>query len=293
MDRITSTPIPQDDLDLNIAAFRRSLDAADKAKKTIRLYADAANDLARFLREQGMPTTVRNIRREHVEMYLVSLRERGLQPSTRNQTFRCLQAFWKYLVSEDEVKDSPLRNIPRPKIPETPPDRVTPAQMNALLDACKGTTFEDRRDTAIMLFFFTSGMRLAELAGLTTEDMDYDRKQARVTGKFHRTRDVRYGRRAGQALDRYLRSARSFAPATSVGAPTMCASMPNMSCSRAFITAIARYVMSMPIHFRGGSSFCAATSAVPQPQKGSSTMSPGLEDAEIIRSNRATGFWVG
>src|SRR5688500_2388847 len=122
MDRITSTPVPQDDLDLNIAAFGRSLAAADKARKTIVLYTRAASDLARYLRPPGMPTTVPNLRREHIESYPLDLRDRGHQPSTRNQTFRCLQAWWKYLITEDEVKDSPLRNIPRPKVPENPPD---------------------------------------------------------------------------------------------------------------------------------------------------------------------------
>ncbi len=49
--------------------------------------------------------------------------------------------------------------------------------------------------------------------------------------------------------------------------------------------------MSMPIHWRP--SFWAATVAVPQPQNGSSTMSPGLDDAEMIRSSNRMGFCVG
>jgi hypothetical protein len=40
-------------------------------------------------------------------------------------------------------------------------------------------------------------------------------------------------------------------------------------------------------------SFSAAWTVVPQPQKGSRTTSPGLEEAERMRSSRATGFWVG
>jgi len=46
--------------------------------------------------------------------------------------------------------------------------------------------------------------------------------------------------------------------------------------------------MSMPIQRR--SSFWAAWTAVPQPQKGSRTMSPGLEEAEMMRSRRVRGF---
>ena len=206
----TSTILARDDLDINIAAFNHHLDAEGKAEKTIQLYTSAARDLARFLRANGMPLTVLNIRREHVESYLISLRPR-LSPATRNQNFRCLQAFWKYLMDEDEVKDSPLRNIARPTIPETPPDRVTIDQMRALLAVCDGKTFPDRRDSAIFLLFYSSGIRLAELTGLKLADVDHDRKQIRVTGKFHRTRDVRYGRLASRAIDRYLR-ARNLQP---------------------------------------------------------------------------------
>ena len=47
----------------------------------------------------------------------------------------------------------------------------------------------------------------------------------------------------------------------------------------------------MPIQLRP--SFSAACTVVPQPQKGSSTRSPGLQEAAMMRSSRATGFWVG
>ena len=49
--------------------------------------------------------------------------------------------------------------------------------------------------------------------------------------------------------------------------------------------------MSMPIQRRPR--FSAATQAVAQPQKGSSTTSPSLDDALMMRSRRARGFWVG
>ena len=57
------------------------------------------------------------------------------------------------------------------------------------------------------------------------------------------------------------------------------------------IRPMARWVTSMPIHCRP--SFSAACTVVPQPQNGSSTTSPGLEEAATMRSSRATGFWVG
>ena len=64
-----------------------------------------------------------------------------------------------------------------------------------------------------------------------------------------------------------------------------------MAARRYFCSEIDRWVMSMPIQRR--SSFCAAAMAVPQPQNGSSTTSPGLLLAWMMRSRRARGFWVG
>jgi hypothetical protein len=64
--------------------------------------------------------------------------------------------------------------------------------------------------------------------------------------------------------------------------------IPNESFSRGFIKPTDRCVMSIPIHCRFN--FSTAAMVVPQPQKGSKTISRLLEEAEMIRSRRATGF---
>ena len=204
----TTAPSPAavapEDLTHNIAAFSRHLDAERKAKKTIRIYGDAAKGLERFLRGRGMPLAVANITREHVEDYFIALRD-TLSPATQNQTYRSLQSFFKFLIAEGEIKDSPLRNIARPTIPETIPALVTIDQMQALLKVCDGREFYDRRDTTILSLFYSSGIRLAEMAGIKMTDVDLDNKEAYVTGKFARPRRVRFGAHTARAMDRYLR----------------------------------------------------------------------------------------
>lgn len=198
-------PAPADDLGLYIKAFRRHLDADSKSKKTIRLYSDAATNLADWLRDNDRPLVVANIARSDVEDYFIYLRER-LSPATRNQVFRSLQQFWRYLIAEGTIVESPQKTIARPKIPYTPPGLVTIEQMDALVRACDGTSYDDRRDMAILRMFYSSGIRLAEMTGLRLADFDLDQKTARVTGKFDKTRDVRYGSSTGRAIDRYLRA---------------------------------------------------------------------------------------
>jgi site-specific recombinase XerD len=151
-----------------------------------------------------MPLTVADIKREHVEHYLGSLRDR-LSPATMNQTYRCLQALWKYLIAEGEVHESPLKNIARPTIPDVPPALVSLDQMKALLRVCEGRDFAQRRDTAILAMFFDTGVRLAELQGMRHPDLDLDLMTIAVTGKFGRPRSVRFSAQTVRALDRYLK----------------------------------------------------------------------------------------
>jgi site-specific recombinase XerD len=92
-----------------------------------------------------------------------------------------------------------------PKVPEDPPPVLREEQLAALVRACEGTTFEDRRDAAVVRLLLDTGMRRAELAGLTVEDVDLRQKIATVTGKGRRRRDCPFGRRTARAIDRYLR----------------------------------------------------------------------------------------
>ena len=61
-----------------------------------------------------------------------------------------------------------------PVVPEQPVDLLPTADGRDRLKVCKGTSFVDRRDTAIIILFLDTGMRLSELAGLTVDDLDMD-----------------------------------------------------------------------------------------------------------------------
>lgn len=202
----TRAASPTNDITFNADAFAQNLDASGKSPNTIAAYAKATRALTAFLEAQGMPLAVSNIRREHIEAFLISLRTAGNAPATVNQRFRSLVQFWKYLEAEGEVRTSPLRNISTPQIPDNPPPIVTPDDMARLLRTCNGSSFADRRDTAILFLFYDTGVRRAEMAGLLMTDIDLSARAMTVTGKGNRIRTVRFGRTAYQLLVRYLRA---------------------------------------------------------------------------------------
>ena len=159
-----------------------------------------------------MPTKVANITGEHVGAFIADLLDRH-SPATAATRYRSLQQFFRWLVEDGEVTESPMRNMHPPKVPEPTTPVLSESDLRALLATCKGSEFEDRRDYAILLTFIDTGMRLAELSGLHVADYDKTGQTLWVVGKGNRPRACPVGDKAALAIDRYLRKARSRPPA--------------------------------------------------------------------------------
>lgn len=200
------------DIPANALSFARNLRAANKSPNTIKAYVDAVTRLDGFLEARGMPRSVATIHREHVEAFVEDQLAR-LKPASAANRYRSLQQFFRWLVDEGEIRESPMARMKPPTIPETPPEVLREDQLKRLLDACAGPGFDERRDRAIVLLLVDTGIRLGEIAGLRVEDVDWDLEVAVVTGKGRRPRTVAFGRKVAQALDRYVRVRRQHADA--------------------------------------------------------------------------------
>jgi len=173
--------------------------------RTTRTYLDAVGLCAAFLERSGMPTRLDTITREHIEAFVAAELER-VSPTSVHIRYRALQAFFKWAVSDGEIQVSRWSTCRRPLVPEQPVPVITPEQLAALLKACSGTAFADRRDLAIVRLLIDTGCRRAELTNLSTDDIDLRLRQATVTGKGRRVRTVAFGHKCAQALDRYARA---------------------------------------------------------------------------------------
>lgn len=189
-----------------LASFLRHLRAERKSPATVRAYRDSVRTLSTYLAAQGMPQRPASIAREHVESFLVDqLDVLHLTPSTARSRFAGLRIFFNWLVDEGELKASPMVRMKPPKLSEAPPPILTDAQIKALLKACGGRSFVDRRDLAVIRLLLDTGMRRSELAGLQVADVDLDAQIATVHAKGDRVRHCPFGAKATQALDRYQR----------------------------------------------------------------------------------------
>lgn len=172
---------------------------------TIESYLRVAEGLAGYLAERGMPTRAGAVHREHVEAYLAHLGER-VSAATTAKHYSSLQQLFRWLVDEGEAARSPFERMRPPHVPEQPVPVLDDAELARLLDAAKGRSFENLRDTAVLRLLIDTGMRIGELVGLAVDDLDFDQDVAHVLGKGRRGRAVPFGARTGDALRRYLRA---------------------------------------------------------------------------------------
>jgi site-specific recombinase XerD len=204
MERTAATAQSVGDVRPLVASWTRHLRASNKSPRTIQSYQESAEQLAAFLADRGMPTQAASIRREHVEAYIQQVLDH-YKPTTAAVRFRSLQQLFKWLLDEGEITESPMARMKAPKVTESPPPVLTDAQLRALLEACEGSEFEDRRDTALLRTFVDTGARLAEIAGIRLEDVDLDAGVLEVLGKGSRVRHLPIGNKTIKAVDRYLR----------------------------------------------------------------------------------------
>jgi site-specific recombinase XerD len=188
--------------------WRIHLTARNRRPGTIASYLVVARSFIGYLHAKGMPTVVASITREHIEYYLAELAGR-VSAATVAKQYRSLQQLWVWILDEGLIIRSPMERMKPPAVPVQPVPLIGTDALRKLLDTCKGNTFENKRDAAILMMLLDTGMRASELIGLRLEDIDREASVAFVLGKGGRGRGCPYGTRTADALRRYLRLRRS------------------------------------------------------------------------------------
>jgi site-specific recombinase XerD len=193
-------------------SWERHLRAANRSPRTIESYLESAQQLAAFLQSRRMPLEPSKIHAQHVEAFITRVLTTH-KPATAAIRYRSLQQFFKWLVDEDEITDSPMLKMKPPKVAEQPVPVLRQDELRRLLHTCEsGQDFESRRDAAILRTFIDTGARLSEVTGLRydlarpqTNDVDLDQGRLRVMGKGGWERVLAIGPKTVRAIDRYLR----------------------------------------------------------------------------------------
>jgi len=188
------------DITAESEAFARSLRARGRSPETIKTYLKAVYQLRDYLTDDS------EITKTTIETFLLVLQGRGLSPVTVAQRYRSMAQFFAWWTRETG-DPSPMADLQPPAVHVDPPPVLSPEVLRRLFDACRGNSFTDRRDLAILSLFADTGIRRGEMASISLEGLDLREQVVLVTGKTG-PRGVPYGSETATRLDRYLRARR-------------------------------------------------------------------------------------
>ena len=145
-----------------------------------------------------------NIEPEAIRAYLGYLYRQKVKKVTVNRKVSSLRAFYKYLLRNGKIKKNPANMVQTPKTEKYMPTFLSVDETFQLLNAVGDKPAMNLRSRAMMELFYSSGLRLSELAGLNIMDIDFHRELVKVRGKGKKERIVPVGKTALQALREYL-----------------------------------------------------------------------------------------
>lgn len=179
---------------------------------TQRAYANDIGELLSFLHDQGRETT-ESIELDDLRDWLYRVSEAGAAKSTLVRKSASVRSFCNWLYRQGyHPTDLGLR-LKSPKSSRTLPKVVSRETLSAIFEQLdRGAATQDPNkllDRLIVEFLYATGMRVSELVGLNTQDVDYSRQLLMVTGKGNKQRMVPYGEPAARALADWMRVGRT------------------------------------------------------------------------------------
>lgn len=191
----------------------------DVSAATLRAYRSDLEQFARFLDDSTAEGEKRGeldpslITLKNVRAFLGSLSRTGLEPATLARKLAAMRSFFRYLNREGALEGNPARTLPSPALPKKLPPLLTVDETFRLIEGPGLSKRSRLRDRAILELLYSSGLRVSELTGLNTGDLDIEGGIVRVLGKGRKERLVPFGSPAATALQRYRTEERKGSPA--------------------------------------------------------------------------------
>ena len=181
----------------------------DVSPNTVKAYTRDLREFVEFLGQYygTADWSWQGIDRLAMRGFLAHLARRGLSKRSMTRTLSAVRSFYRFLHRNELVEANPARAVGAPRLERHLPGYLDRAQIAVLFQmaevrAWQGA-FVDVRNLAILELFYSTGMRLSELQGLSRSDLDLVSQQAKVRGKGRKERIVPIGDHATLALRNY------------------------------------------------------------------------------------------
>lgn len=189
---------------------RQFLEYVEKEKNysanTLRSYEDDLAQFYDFLKthDENTLNNLSTIDQVTIRLFLGELYEQEKKKRTIARKLSAVRSFFKFAVRKGFVQHNPAEHIVTPKLPKTLPNFIDESAAHRLMELPDTTTALGSRNAAVLELLYSTGIRLSELLNLTLSDIDWYNNTIKVLGKGRKYRIIPFGRKAKEALTRYL-----------------------------------------------------------------------------------------
>jgi integrase/recombinase XerC len=181
----------------------------DLSPNTVTAYTRDLAELTTYLAQQRGTETYDwgTVDRLDLRGFLGHLQRRGLSKRSMARALSAVRTFYKWMHREELVATNPARGVGTPKQEKYLPAYLDRAQVETLFQAAQTRAMEGRftdvRNLAMLELFYSTGMRLSELRGISRSDLDLIAQQVKVRGKGRKERIIPVGDAAVLACRNY------------------------------------------------------------------------------------------
>ena len=181
----------------------------DVSPNTVKAYERDLHDFVAFLGKYygASQWSWEGVDRLAMRGFLAQLSRRGVGKRTMARTLSGVRSFYRWMHRNEMVESNPAKAVGAPKLDKYLPGYLDRPQIDLLFQMAEARAmegnFNDVRNLAILELFYSTGMRLSELQGLSRGDLDLVSQQVKVRGKGRKERIVPIGDHAVLALRNY------------------------------------------------------------------------------------------
>lgn len=178
---------------------------------TLIAYREDVRQFAYYLNQQFEITTLSDLNHTFIRSWVVSLMETGISTRSVNRKISSLRSFFRFLLREKLITSNPMQKVVAPKNAKKLPVFVEKHNMELLFNhVMADINFSGIRDRLILELFYATGIRLSELIGLKTADVNLYESTIKVLGKRNKERVIPFSGKMLEPFKNYVRERTLF-----------------------------------------------------------------------------------
>ena len=184
-------------------------DQKNYSDNTIDSYRRDIDMFMMFAKDEGF--SLKTIDTNLIRNFLRRETEKGISKRSNQRRIIAMRRYYEWLLKYRYVSYNPFVTIKAPKHDSSLPDFLHEEEVDTLIEAdAKREDFLAKRDHAIIISLYTSGLRVSELTNLKLQDINLRHRTMRILGKGKKERIVPFSNTALEAINDYLNNCRNL-----------------------------------------------------------------------------------